>query len=954
MINRDQLFAVVCHLNGFVDRNALMQFVESQGTEEKSSIQEALVDVDLISERELQVISSVVDQMLVNANGDADTAFNSLDIKDDLRTAMAESVKLEGATVVRENGRGDLSHSDPGEAFGQSSSSGNRFEKLRPYAQGGLGEVFVATDRELNREVAVKELKSASDKKSDNRFRFVEEAKITGNLEHPGIVPVYGLGTKSDGSPFYAMRFVRGNTLQEEIDQFHSDERQTLDASSLEFRKMLGQFVDICNAVEYAHQQGVIHRDLKPSNVIVGNYGETLVVDWGLAKVIQANGEVGNEDQAEVKSIQNRTLRENETADGTILGTPAFMSPEQVFADKEKLGVQSDVFSLGATLYCILTGKKPLIAHSEMSTFVAVANRRFERPRKLKPELSPALEAICLKAMAKEPANRYASVSEMATEIEKWMADEPVSAHRDSWIIRAARWSRKHKTLVAATGVLLLTAFMATLIASVLINNEKNRVEAQRQVARQNFDLARKAVDDFFVQVSESTLLKSELPGLRPLRRQLLAQALAYYEKFMREYGDDPDVVDAAANAQFKVAAIQSEIGNADQARDAIKNALKANDMLVALRPDDTGVLSVRARLMQMTAENLFRDGEEKIAMDFMTDVVDLREIILATDEQDQTKRQRMADGLIWLSNCERRLGLQEKALEHAKEAVSIAEKVVQDFPDNDSALMWYSRALQCLGSIYYHRGDPKMLEISQLNVLQQRQLAALKPNNISYKVELASTLYAFANNLFNQQQAEQAAEKYFESILVMEPIANQNPSVKKYQLRLASSEMMYAHAMLSLKDFDAGEKYATLAADRLQLQIDQGRTELRIVRDLAGARNALATVKSVNKDFEGALEQNRLVIDALEGLNSKDPVILYNTAATYAECASLIEKIEKPSDELKQQQQLYLSECVKSCRKAYSAGWNNLNRYEQGFGKSLLLDYPAFQKFLSEMKDKK
>ena len=197
-----------------------------------------------------------------------------------------------------------MSDSDPDAtreyvSAGESTSAGQRFRILRPHAKGGLGEVFVARDEELGREVALKQMQDRHADDASSRARFLLEAEITGSLEHPGVVPVYGLGRYPDGRPFYAMRFVKGDSLKDAIERYHwgnAPQREDFYGArastqnpaerSLEFRKLLGRFIDVCNTVAYAHSRGVLHRDLKPGNVMLGPYGETLVVDWGLAKVV--------------------------------------------------------------------------------------------------------------------------------------------------------------------------------------------------------------------------------------------------------------------------------------------------------------------------------------------------------------------------------------------------------------------------------------------------------------------------------------------------------------------------------------------------------------------------------------------------------------------------------------------------------------------------------------------
>src|SRR5262249_15049862 len=269
-------------------------------------------------------------------------------------------------------------------SVGGASSGGQRFRVLRPHAKGGLGEVFVAIDAELNREVALKQIQDGYADDPDSRSRFVLEAEITGDLEHPGVVPVYGLGTYATGRPFYAMRFIRGDSLKEAIAAFHADDalRHDPGARSLALMKLLRRFLDVCNAIEYAHRRGVVHRDLKPSNVMVGRYGETLVVDWGLAKA------TGQPDAAAEPGPGARALVPHwsaspsvETMPGSPVVTPAFMSPEQASGEVERVGPASDVYSLGATLYCLLTGRLPF-AESDLGRLIrAVRAGEFPPPR---------------------------------------------------------------------------------------------------------------------------------------------------------------------------------------------------------------------------------------------------------------------------------------------------------------------------------------------------------------------------------------------------------------------------------------------------------------------------------------------------------------------------------------------------------------------------------------------
>jgi serine/threonine protein kinase len=428
------------------------------------------------------VVEALVIEHLKRHGNDPERSLAALGVGRSTRECLAQLGNPElDASLVHVGSGSTEQDSDPDRtasyAFGSATSDGQRFRVLRPHAKGGLGAVFVALDTELHREVALKQILDTHADDPTSRQRFLLEAEVTGGLEHPGIVPVYGLGTYGDGRPYYAMRFIKGDSLKEAIERFHADAALKSDPGrrSLELRKLLRRFLDVCNAIEYAHSRGVLHRDIKPGNVIVGRHGETLVVDWGLAKAMGRSDPTSDERTLMPPSASGSA----ETLPGSAMGTPAYMSPEQAEGDLEKLGPRSDVYSLGATLYCLLTGRAPVAGDDVGALLRAVQRGELQPPRAIDPSLDRALEAVCLKAMALRPEDRHGSARALAEDIERWMADEPVTAWREPFSRRARRWARRNRTAVSGAAAAVLAGLIGLAAVAVVQSKAKSALEAK-------------------------------------------------------------------------------------------------------------------------------------------------------------------------------------------------------------------------------------------------------------------------------------------------------------------------------------------------------------------------------------------------------------------------------------------------------------------------------------------
>lgn len=360
-----------------------------------------------------------------------------------------------------------------------------RYEIIEEHGRGGLGRVMRAHDKDLDRSVAIKELLRPS---RIAEARFVREATITAKLQHPGIVPVHEAGRWPDGTPFYAMKLVEGRPLKELI----------AECATLEERlALLGHVVAMADAVAYAHAHGVIHRDLKPSNVIVGEFGETVVIDWGLAKFVAESA--GEAETVDADPYRRGELQGALTGIGGVVGTPAYMAPEQ--AAGEQVDARSDVYSLGAILYHVLLGQAPYAEREPAAVIAAVIAGPPAVPER--PSLPSDLRAVLAKAMAREPSARYATATEFRNDLSRFQAGRLVEAHHYSPAELARRWMSRH-------GALLALGVIALLLLTSLGGYSLLRLADEQQSTRDERDRAERALGTARAEKNGLVLLQAE------------------------------------------------------------------------------------------------------------------------------------------------------------------------------------------------------------------------------------------------------------------------------------------------------------------------------------------------------------------------------------------------------------------------------------------------------------
>jgi WD40 repeat protein/serine/threonine protein kinase len=511
--DRNLLFGILALQMDFIGRDALVAAMNSWVLDKARPLAQILLDQGALAAADYELLEGFVQRHLEKHGQHIERSLAPLSAPETIGAELEPIADHElDAGLAQLPDAPAAVHGSPSTAD-RAGSSGARFQILRPHASGGLGEVFVARDGDLNREVALKEIQARHADSPQNRARFVREAEVTGGLEHPGIVPVYALGQYPDGRPYYAMRFIRGTSLKQAIERYHNPPpspplrgrragRQGVQRN-LELRQLLGHFIAVCNAIAYAHNRGVVHRDLKPSNIMLGEFGETLVVDWGIAKVLACPEPQGRGQDSTCQFPLPLSSSDSElTHTGQALGTPAYMSPEQAAGRHDQLGPASDIYSLGATLYHLLTGRTPFARSPTSDVLTQVKRGDFPQPRRVKRQVPPALEAICLRAMALQPQARYPSAKALADDLEHWLADEAVTAHVERWPERLERWARHHKGWVWGMAAMVAVA-LTVAIAGWRVKEAKERQTNEQELRgiaedeRREADKQRQRADRF-------------------------------------------------------------------------------------------------------------------------------------------------------------------------------------------------------------------------------------------------------------------------------------------------------------------------------------------------------------------------------------------------------------------------------------------------------------------------
>ena len=566
--DKNLLFALIAHHNGYISMEQFFEAAAVWNRDPKRDLGEILVEKKSLDDVERFNIQGIVEDRL-RRHGGVDDTLSFIIENGSLPEGQALPEDWEGKIDAITNVIRDKTPPNPPNFGTPEANPGiHRYIIRKSLGHGGQGYVWEAIDTELNRKVAIKNIVPKLSSDPLQQELLIDEARKTGKLRHRGVPPVFDVGKDADGKPFFTMQLISGKKLSESYETLKYESISRSDFVD-QIRPLLRHLIAACYTVEFAFDsEGVIHRDLKPANIMVNSYGETIVMDWGMGKIVNDPSEIKDASSVLFIPISQGSGSEERTSVGTIKGTAAFMSPEQARAENDRLDHRTDVYGLGAILYWILTGKAP--HKGTLDALPDIQKNRFPTPSQARPSLSipPELEAICLKAMASQPEDRYQKAGQMAADLESFIAGEPVIALPENLLRKTERFLRKHARAVIASLLGLTLATVGLALANRIIANKNVQLKDSRAVASN-------LLEDLVGGLTDNNL--SQIPGANEVRLTLLDEIAAEVEIYIEENPDDTELKLDLIRLLTRLAKLE---GENSKPKEALKHWQRADELL--------------------------------------------------------------------------------------------------------------------------------------------------------------------------------------------------------------------------------------------------------------------------------------------------------------------------------------------------------------------------------------
>jgi tetratricopeptide (TPR) repeat protein/tRNA A-37 threonylcarbamoyl transferase component Bud32 len=714
-------------------------------------------------------------------------------------------------------------------------SSFGDYELISPIAKGGMGVVYKARQRKLNRIVAIKMILAGQFADQTDVDRFYQEAEAAAALSHPNIVGIYEIGEVS-GQHFFSMEYIDGDSLAGMV-----RESPFTPERAARFVKTIAE------TMHFAHERGIVHRDLKPSNVLVDSHQRALITDFGLAK-----------------SVSNQSQL---TMSGAIVGTPSYMPPEQASGDADRVGPCSDIYSTGAVLYELLTGRPPFRAATPFETVRQVMENEPLSPRLVNPGVPRDLETICLKCLQKDPGKRYPTSQELADELGRYLNGEPIKARPVGRVERVWRWCKRNKPIAAAIAVSTLLLLLAITSISVAYVRTSSALAKSEESLRE----AMAAVNDYMTIVSEDKLLQQG--NFQGMRRELLEKALVYYQRFLKQRGNDPSVRDELASAYYRVGLITEDLESTDRALPALEMARDMQAQLLLAQPQNAGRLLDYGNTLNALGRSLVRQKKYAQSLKYFQQAIEIRQRLCATDDQNAEYQRLLANGQMNLGIVE----IEQRQLDQAREHLLAAQKTRNAAlaldPDNKKLREDIAKAEFNLGNLEWFAANAAARLHFEKAAQDFEKLLERDPDNLDYRLSLARCQRSLGEVL-QTTAPEEALQQFQLALRQLEPLATQNPLVQEFQSDLAGVHMTIGYLYRDIATDDATlSRNAFLKALAINESLHQKHPSFPRFRfDLAITLRELALEQDFTGDNLSARESLKRAIGMLTELVAEYP----------------------------------------------------------------------------------
>ena len=626
------------------------------------------------------------------------------------------------------------------------------YEILREIARGGMGIVFEARQKSLNRTVALKMILDGAYASPDALRRFRIEAESAASLDHPNIVPIHEVNDHA-GRPYISMKYLPGGSLADHLGDYLSNPRAAA--------KLL---TTIARAVHHAHQRGVLHRDLKPANILLDAEGQPHVADFGLAR--------------RAASSENSTI----TMPGVLIGSPPYMAPEQASGDVHKLSVATDVYGLGGILYALVTGRPPFKGDSPLQTLELVRARAPESPTSINPRINRDLETICLKCLEKDASRRYASAEALAEDLERWLNGEPIAARLAGRWERSWRWCRRNPIVAGLAGTLAASLIMGLIGLSAAVVT----ISAGRRQADDRLDLARQVVDDMYTKVAIDWIQQQE--SLQIVQREFLGKAADFYDSYARLRATNPRDWRETSEIYRRLGKIEDKLGRS--AERSFRRSLDLTDRILTRFPDDLDARMRGAETYDDLGLHFHAMGATGRAGEAFRSCLDRCERLLDRAPENGDYRQLIG---IATNNLSRSLfyqGRTEEAWKFHTRSLETLQRLCGDFPDSVPYRFTLAEARLWLGFLLLEKkGQAAQAESAYRQARDVlAKLVQESPGKSLFRIKLA-----WAENILGEltrkgRSLVASEDHYRKSLALREPLADQSPDVPGRRADLSSS----------------------------------------------------------------------------------------------------------------------------------------------------------------------